>query len=858
LYRRFKDSFLPVLARLYTAVGALGQLPAGFTEGLITILFKSGDRADPKCYRPITLLCTDYRLYAKVLALRLNPCLPDVIDREQTGFVPGRRVGENVMALQCLAQLLRRQGRWAVAVFCDFYKAYDTIDRAFLFAAMRELGVGEGFLSLVHLLLSDTRARATVNRWVSTPEVFAAGVRQGCPLAPLLYLFVAQALLRLLQSRGLGVQVAGLRLTALQYADDAQALLPSLDSLPAFLDAMAVFEAATGQRLNRGKTSVLPVGAVPAGLPSTSHGLAVVPSATALGVTHAADGCPGADWEGLQAGVEGSFARVASLRRLSVFGRGFASAAYGVSRLLYHAEFAGHPPSVVLAELDRAMARLVDGGLPPRPVARRFAGVAGDLLPGRPADGGFGALAWREHITSRHAWWGVQLLLAPATVPWVVLARALLVACAGEVGGHPLGLLLWPADRPVPGTLALLPAPLRRIHAGVASLPRVQLVGALVPGSWCWAAPLWGNPLLCSATYPDGIDLDFLDFAVAGIATFGDLLHLERALAAVSSQAAYQLVWTAQLRRSYAFAQRHRASERLAALLAALPRGWLHAARAAASAIAAGQLRPPQLADAMAAIVPCLGWEGQGGAPMLLHAYTVRGGTALLCAPRQRRRLLSCFAPYAAAAAGGAHDGTAEEVLAAMRRLWRVRCENRLKEPFWRLAHDGLPTAERLHAGNLCACGDPDPSPGRLHHYWACPVARAVVGSVSAAVGSPVPRAALWLARVPAGVHADVWCVVCLAAVAAMDHGRRVLYAISQGPPSAAPAHVVASSAARTRFWRLLSDFLACHRSRPPWRTACPPGHPFFHLDPTTDSLVLHCPALAAAPSEPAVHPAPV
>ena len=103
LYRRFKDSFVPMLARLYTAISTLGQVPAGFTDGLITILFEAGERTDPADYRPITLLCTDYRLYAKVLALRQNPCLAGVIDQEQTTFVPGRRIGKNVLALQCLA-----------------------------------------------------------------------------------------------------------------------------------------------------------------------------------------------------------------------------------------------------------------------------------------------------------------------------------------------------------------------------------------------------------------------------------------------------------------------------------------------------------------------------------------------------------------------------------------------------------------------------------------------------------------------------------------------------------------------------------------------------------------------------------
>ncbi|KAL4856237.1 putative RNA pseudouridine synthase [Chlorella vulgaris] len=86
----------------------------------------------------------------------------------------------------------------------------------------------------------EQRQKAEARR-AALLEPFLAGVRQGCPLAPLLYLFIAQALLQLLKARGIGIPVAGQQLTALQYADDAQALLPSLDAVPSFLAAMDTF-----------------------------------------------------------------------------------------------------------------------------------------------------------------------------------------------------------------------------------------------------------------------------------------------------------------------------------------------------------------------------------------------------------------------------------------------------------------------------------------------------------------------------------------------------------------------------------------------------------------------------------------
>jgi hypothetical protein len=207
LYRKYWPACGEILLALFNAVGAVGAVPRGFLGGAIVVLHKKGDRTQPGNYRPITLLGADYRLLGRVLGARLTRVLGGVIDREQTGFLPGRHVGENVLALQLLPQLLRQQGRSAALVFLDVRRAYDTLRRPFLLSCLETMGAGPGFVGWVRLLLWDTRAVAVVNGHASAPVRFTAGVRQGCPLSPPLYLVAAQALLTWLKHEGHGLDL---------------------------------------------------------------------------------------------------------------------------------------------------------------------------------------------------------------------------------------------------------------------------------------------------------------------------------------------------------------------------------------------------------------------------------------------------------------------------------------------------------------------------------------------------------------------------------------------------------------------------------------------------------------------------
>jgi hypothetical protein len=216
----------------------------------------------------------------------------------------------------------------------------------------------------------------------------------------------------------------------------------------------------------------------------------VVAEAKALGVTfrHGTDP-PEAPWAELRHGVERCYSRVAGVR-LSAFGRGFSSAAYGVSRLLHAAEYAGLPAAEAAA-LQRATATLVDRDeaptVPPhlllrddRP-PRSFAGVRSALLCGHPTTGGMGALPLEEHVRARTAKWGLRLLLTGTGKPWTSLAWVLLGAAlrcpppAALVATH-LSFAQQQQRRldwmQLPMTT--LPPPLRRLLAAVTALPTLS------------------------------------------------------------------------------------------------------------------------------------------------------------------------------------------------------------------------------------------------------------------------------------------------------------------------------------------------------------------------------------------------
>ena len=253
------------------------------------------------------------------------------------------------------------------------------------------------------------------------------------------------------------------------------------------------------------------------------------------------------DWDPRVDSAKARFGRIARLS-LSIFGRATAAGAYGLHRLTWHMEHGGSPPPAVVDQLARMGAGLVDRGLAPdTQQPHRATGVPRRLLPGHPTVGGFGLLPLVEHVRARWARWTLRLVTGNRE-PWQRVLWAYLL------GAQPAFTALAPftlTEAPPWLGIQALPGDIHRMLTALAHLPRVEDVAdtPLVPGAWCWNAPVWGNPLLRGE--PSGTDRRGLEvrhpalFGCRELRVLGHVVMVSEALKHFAADGAELLAGTA-------------------------------------------------------------------------------------------------------------------------------------------------------------------------------------------------------------------------------------------------------------------------------------------------------------------------
>ncbi|CAI5481406.1 unnamed protein product [Closterium sp. Yama58-4] len=239
---------------------ASSSIPASTKDAVTILLHKKGGRDQIENYRPITLLSFTYKVLARVVADRMKRFLHEVISPEQYGFLPGRRLSDAVGLVADVIDAAKNKEKDWYLLLVDFRKAFDSVSRNYLFTVLERMGFPSRFVGWIRGLHEGTQTRLLVNGWLGEAVEVMSGVRQGCPLAPYLFLCAVEPLAQAAATRKLGLTGGSQRLAYLGYADDTTLLLQGEDQIAEAEQLLDDFEKDSGLATNKDKSAVLPLG----------------------------------------------------------------------------------------------------------------------------------------------------------------------------------------------------------------------------------------------------------------------------------------------------------------------------------------------------------------------------------------------------------------------------------------------------------------------------------------------------------------------------------------------------------------------------------------------------------------------
>jgi len=173
-------------------IWSVGRMPEEWSINLLKLLPKKGDLHDINNWRGIMLMEPALKIFSSILGARLQLVLGKEGLESQCGFSPNRGCMDAIFAVKLALQKRHEHNLGTWAVFIDLIKAFDSVPRDGLYAVLEKFGVPPKFCSIIVALHEDLVVKATVGN-VEVCVESTVGVKQGCTLAPILFLIYMQA-----------------------------------------------------------------------------------------------------------------------------------------------------------------------------------------------------------------------------------------------------------------------------------------------------------------------------------------------------------------------------------------------------------------------------------------------------------------------------------------------------------------------------------------------------------------------------------------------------------------------------------------------------------------------------------------
>lgn len=258
------NQVVPFLTELFSFLYERQYFPSKWRLSVIVPLFKAGDKLDPSNYRGISLLSVVSKLFLSILTDRLHFWAEErnMTGYEQAGFRCKHSTIDHIFTLHAaIVKNVYGGGRGKLyAAFIDYKKAFDSVDRTYLWKVLSHCGVSTKFINMMKAVYAQVQACV---RWNSSHTGLfdcPAGVRQGASESPILfslYISYAASYVRERGQHGIQFLPGCPEIFFLLFADDVVLLSTTPSGLQNQLDNLETISEELGLTVNMTKTKVM-------------------------------------------------------------------------------------------------------------------------------------------------------------------------------------------------------------------------------------------------------------------------------------------------------------------------------------------------------------------------------------------------------------------------------------------------------------------------------------------------------------------------------------------------------------------------------------------------------------------------
>ena len=226
-------------------------------KAIITLIPKEGDLNLLKTWRPVSLICCDVKIVAKILAKRIGPLLYSLLSENQYCII-GKSIKDCNNKIRDIMFYSGTNKSSGAIINIDWEKAFDRVNWEFLVKIMRKMRFPESIIVWIMTLYSGIQSLVLVNGYFTDSFDIYRWVRQGCPLSMLIFIMFQNPLYLAIEksSRINPFIFPGNSIKEIGYADDTNLVVSDDQSIIEDFKLLNKFEKATNSRVNIDKTRV--------------------------------------------------------------------------------------------------------------------------------------------------------------------------------------------------------------------------------------------------------------------------------------------------------------------------------------------------------------------------------------------------------------------------------------------------------------------------------------------------------------------------------------------------------------------------------------------------------------------------